>query len=59
MAEILGLGATNSPLLVGDDARMAGIFEHLLKNPRVPPSSTNPANWPIGDAAGMGHASGR
>ena len=47
MAGILGLGATHSPLLVGNDARMAGIFERLLQNPRVPPSSTNPANWPM------------
>ena len=46
MAGILGLGATHSPLLVGNDAGMAGIFERLLQNPRVPPSSTNPANWP-------------
>ena len=46
MAEILGLGATHSPLLVGNDARMAGIFERLLQNSRLPPSSTNPANWP-------------
>jgi hypothetical protein len=46
VAEILGLGATHSPLLVGNDARMAAIFERLRQNPRVPPAATDPANWP-------------
>src|SRR5689334_11368162 len=46
VAEVLGLGATHSPLLVGNDARMASIFQRLLQNSRVPPSATDPANWP-------------
>ena len=37
MAEILGLGVTHSPLLVGTDDRMAGIFERVLNSERLPP----------------------
>ena len=44
MAEILGLGVTHSPLLLGSDARMAGIAE------RVPAGR---------DASGMGGTPGR
>jgi hypothetical protein len=46
MAEILGLGVTHSPLLVGTDERMAGIFERVLNSPRLPPAARDPANWP-------------
>src|SRR3954471_11146213 len=46
MAEILGLGVTHSPLLVGSDARMAGIFGRTLDSPRVPADAKHPANWP-------------
>src|SRR5215469_18522604 len=46
MAEILGLGVTHSPLLVGSDERMAGIFERVLNNPRLPAVAREPANWP-------------
>ena len=46
MAEILGLGVTHSPLLVGSDERMAGIFERVLNSPRLPPAARDPANWP-------------
>ena len=46
MAEILGLGVTHSPLLVGSDERMAGIFERVLNSPRLPPAVQDPANWP-------------
>src|ERR1700761_6822979 len=46
MAEILGLGVTHSPLLVGTEDRMAGIFERVLNSPRLPPSARDAANWP-------------
>ena len=46
MAEILGLGVTHSPLLVGTDERMAGIFERVLNSPRLPPAARDPAGWP-------------
>ena len=32
MAEILGLRGTHSPLLVGTDERMAGIFGRVLRD---------------------------
>jgi hypothetical protein len=46
MAEILGLGVTHSPLLVGTDARMAGITERVLQSPRLPDHMRDPAAWP-------------
>jgi hypothetical protein len=46
MAEILGLGVTHSPLLVGSEERMAGIFERVLNSPRLPASARDPDNWP-------------
>ena len=46
MAEILGLGVTHSPLLIGSNERMAGIFERVLNSPRTPAAAKDPANWP-------------
>ena len=46
MAEILGLGVTHSPLLVGTDQRMAGILERVLQSPRLPDRMREPAAWP-------------
>ena len=46
MAEILGLGVTHSPLLVGSEERMAGIFERVLNSPRLSQAARDPANWP-------------
>jgi len=46
MAEILGLGVTHSPLLVGTDERMAGILERVLNSERLPAAARDPANWP-------------
>jgi hypothetical protein len=45
MAEILGLAVTHSPLLVGSEAKMAGIFERVLNSPRLPAVARDPANW--------------
>ena len=46
MAEILGLGVTHSPLLLGTDARMAGITERVLQSPRLPDHMRTPSGWP-------------
>src|SRR5215471_12607760 len=46
MAEILGLGVTHSPLLVGSNERMAGIFERVLNSTRLPADASDQANWP-------------
>jgi hypothetical protein len=39
MAEILGLGVTHSPPLLGTDERMAGILERVMRSPHVSPAS--------------------
>ena len=46
MAEILGLGLTHYPPLCVTDDKMAWIMERALKDPGVPPSELDPANWP-------------
>ena len=40
MADILGLGVTHSPLLLGTDQRMAWIMERVLQSPRLPDHRT-------------------
>jgi hypothetical protein len=59
MAEILGLGVTHSPLLIGTDQRMAGILERVMRSPRLPDHLREPVGLAPGDAARMGGASGR
>ena len=60
MAEILGLGVTHSPLLLGSDARMAGITERVLKSHRLPDRMRDPASWPAGmQAEWAEHQAGR
>ncbi|HEY1930379.1 MAG TPA: hypothetical protein VGG99_00045 [Acetobacteraceae bacterium] len=46
MAEILGLGVTHSPPMLGVDERMAGIVNRVMQSPRTPPAMRDPANWP-------------
>jgi hypothetical protein len=46
MAEILGLGVTHSPLLIGTDQRMAGILERVLQSPRLPDHMRQSSAWP-------------
>lgn len=46
MAEILGLGVTHSPLLLGTDQRMAFITERVLQSPRLPDAMREPSAWP-------------
>ena len=46
MAEILGLGVTHSPLLLGTDQRMASITERVMKSPHTPEEMRGPSGWP-------------
>ncbi|MEQ9642287.1 MAG: extradiol ring-cleavage dioxygenase [Alphaproteobacteria bacterium] len=46
MAEILALGLSHYPPLVGPDANMAYILKLMLKNPDLPAELRDPANWP-------------
>ena len=46
MAEILALGISHYPPLLGHDERMSGILKHMLKNPDLPDALRDPANWP-------------
>ncbi|MSP00925.1 MAG: extradiol ring-cleavage dioxygenase [Acetobacteraceae bacterium] len=46
MADILGLGVTHSPLLLGVDGRMAAILERVLQSPRLPDRMREPTAWP-------------
>jgi len=46
MAEILGLGVTHSPLLLGVDQRMAFITERVLQSPGLPDRMREPGAWP-------------
>lgn len=65
MAEILGLGLSHYPPLATPDAQMSGILRLTLKDPGIPGSLKDPANWPAamraewgsdqGSAAAAGH----
>lgn len=46
MAEILALGITHYPPLIGPDERMSYILKLMLKNPALPAELRDPANWP-------------
>ncbi|MFC4311504.1 extradiol ring-cleavage dioxygenase [Steroidobacter flavus] len=46
MAEILGIGISHYPPLSGRDEDMANILRGRLKDPDVPASHKDPANWP-------------
>ena len=46
MAEILALGVSHYPPLIGPDNRMAGILQRMLQNPDLPPDLRAPAGWP-------------
>ena len=46
MAEILGLGLSHYPPLSTPDAMMSGILRTTLKDPGIPDSAKDPANWP-------------
>lgn len=46
MGEILGLGTTHYPPLLGRDEDMAGILRRALRDPDLPEHLQHPANWP-------------
>jgi hypothetical protein len=46
MGEILGLGVTHYPPLIGTDENMANILRAILKDPGLPAQYRDPAGWP-------------
>jgi hypothetical protein len=64
MGEILGLGVTHYPPLIGRDENMAGILRTVLKDPGLPEKYRDPASWPpamrreYGDDGGTASAAG-
>jgi len=46
MAEVLPLGVTHFPLLIGLDDAMAKILEFYLCDPSIPDDAKDPASWP-------------
>lgn len=46
MSDILALGITHFPLLMGQDERMAHILKRMLQNPNLPDDLRDPVNWP-------------
>ncbi len=46
MGEILGLGVTHYPPLMGLDQTMADILREILKDPGLPQQYREPAGWP-------------
>ena len=46
MGEILGLGMTHYPPLIGLDQNMAGILRRVLQDPGLPERYRDPGNWP-------------
>ena len=45
MADILGIGLTHFPLLLGRDEYMAALLKTSMKDPDIPAESKDPANW--------------
>src|SRR5439155_1433297 len=64
VGDILGLGLTHYPPLVGRDENMAGILRTILRDPGLPERYRDPANWPApmrreyGDDGGTASAAG-
>src|SRR6202795_639653 len=46
MGDILGLGVTHYPPLIGTDQNMANILRAILKDPGLPERFRDQANWP-------------
>jgi hypothetical protein len=46
MGEILGLGVTHYPPLIGRDEHMADILRAILKDPGMPERFRDPSGWP-------------
>ena len=63
MAEILGIGTTHQPSLVGTDEAVAGTWQRIINAPRIDAKWRDRKNWPPGmlDEVGndMGFAAGQ
>lgn len=59
MAHFLGLGLTHYPLLAGTDDHMASLLRWTLKDPDIPESAKDPANWPASMREEWGNDEGR
>ncbi len=46
MGEILGVGVTHYPPLLGKPGKYADLLRAVLKSPLVPDEMKNPENWP-------------
>ena len=46
MSEILGLGVTHSPPMLGPAENMGWIFRQALADPGLPERLRDPASWP-------------
>jgi hypothetical protein len=46
MGEILGIGTTHYPGLVGVDENLAGLVRTIMQDPGLPERYRDPANWP-------------
>lgn len=58
MAEILALGITHYPPMIGPDEKMSGILKHMLQNPNLPEPLRSPDGWPQAMRAEWGHDEG-
>lgn len=45
MGDVIGLGMTHYPLLLGPDETMAALLHSTLKDPDIPETEKDPANW--------------
>jgi hypothetical protein len=58
MAEVLGVGLTHYPLLLGRDETMAALLRGTLKDPDIPADRKEPANWSAQAQAEWSHDGG-
>ena len=45
MGDVIGLGMTHYPLLLGPDETMAALLKSTLKDPDIPEAEKDPGNW--------------
>ena len=46
MGDVLGLGITHYPPLLGTDEHMSGLLKMTMRDPDIPPEAKDPSNWP-------------
>ena len=59
MAELLGVGLTHYPPLLGIDSDMAWLLRWTLEDPGIPASAKDPSTWPAVMRAEWGEDEGR